>query len=424
MKYQDKAFFRKLGYTVFVVLSVLLMSHIPVYGVQSGWLTMVFGNNSLFEFSDMLSGGSFGQLAMGGFGITSLIMSGIVLQLLGLIFPKIERIRNDGESGRQLFEKLTFVFAVLMTLVMGVMIMRTMDNSLIYTGGSVMMKLVPVIQWFVGTILIVYLAQSVRDKGIGNGTTIIMAFNIASRIPSEVMNVAKYDNPLHGIGIVIIMLAIVLLLAVYMQSGQIRVKLQQTRKQKSDLNTVGVLPIPVGMSSVLPIIYASSLMMIPSLLQMCLGDNKALNQILLFTDQSNWYSATTWQHWVGLGVYCFLILLLSAYASRMSFSSAEVANSMRERGDVIAGVSPGKDTEVYLERRRRKCSRVAAMFLLIIAVVPDLVFGQLGLLGFSFMGTSLIIMMAAFWDLRFRITGMTKHWNKKYRLFRKEVVKA
>lgn len=416
MNYQDKSTIRKVFYTVFVVFVSLVLSHIPVYGIKSDILSGVFSDRSMLSFTDILSGGSLSQLAVGGFGVTSMITASIVVQLAGVIFPKIEKYRSDGETGRRLFDKIELLMAVAITLLVSLVITVVGSNYYELDG---FMKAIPVIEWLIGTVVIVKLAQSVQDHGIGNGQTLILAANIASRVPAEIVKRVISEQPISNILILSVVLLATIVFAILLQSGFVSVKIQQTNKPVSIMNSEGIIPVPVSMSSVLPLIYASAIVSVPALISSFAGkEDGILGYIMLFTTQSYWYNPSTWQNVVGFTVYILLVFLFSVYASKLSFSAPDIANRMRERGDVIPGVRPGEETEQYLDKRRRKLSIISAALIIIVAILPDFVFAKLGITGFSFMGTSLIILMAAFYDLRLRITGLLKQHNKKYSLFR------
>lgn len=416
MNYQDKSTIRKVFYTVFVVFVSLVLSHIPVYGIKSDILSGVFSDRSMLSFTDILSGGSLSQLAVGGFGVTSMITASIVVQLAGVIFPKIEKYRSDGETGRRLFDKIELLMAVTITLLVSLVITVVGSNYYELHG---FMKAIPVVEWLIGTVVIVKLAQSVQDHGIGNGQTLILAANIASRVPAEIVKRVVSEQPISNILILSAVLLVTIVFAILLQSGFVSVKIQQTNKPVSIMNSEGIIPVPVSMSSVLPLIYASAIVSVPALISSFTGkEDGILGYIMLFTTQSYWYNPSTWQNIVGFTVYILLVFLFSVYASKLSFSAPDIANRMRERGDVIPGVRPGEETEQYLDKRRRKLSIISAVLIIIIAILPDFVFARLGITGFSFMGTSLIILMAAFYDLRLRITGLLKQHNKKYSLFR------
>ena len=416
MNYHDKSTIRKVFYTVLVVFVSLVLSHIPVYGIKSDILSGVFSDRSMLSFTDILSGGSLSQLAVGGFGVTSMITASIVVQLAGVIFPKIEKYRSDGETGRRLFDKIELLMAVAITLLVSLVITVVGSNYYELDG---FMKAIPVIEWLIGTVVIVKLAQSVQDHGIGNGQTLILAANIASRVPAEIVKRVVSDQPISNILILSVVLLVTIVFAILLQSGFVSVKIQQTNKPVSIMNSEGIIPVPVSMSSVLPLIYASAIVSVPALVSSFTGkEDGILGYIMLFTTQSYWYNPSTWQNVVGFAVYILLVFLFSVYASKLSFSAPDIANRMRERGDVIPGVRPGEETEQYLDKRRRKLSIISAVLIIIVAILPDFVFARLGITGFSFMGTSLIILMAAFYDLRLRITGLLKQHNKKYSLFR------
>lgn len=411
MTYQDKTNIKKVGYTIFVILACLTLSHIPVWGLSSDTLSQLF-KVPILSFTDVLAGGALSKLAIGGFGVTSLIMAGIVIQLLALIAPKIEKLHGQGEMGRRFFDRLTLILAMLFTLGFGV---ATVWSSVAVYGFGVYIA-VPMIEWMIGSFIIVKLAQSVHDFGIGNGSTLILAANIAQRIPAEI--VARVNTPSDNVWIVVVMLLCVILVSVYYQYARIDIEVQQTRKAVSVMNAEGRVSIPMAMSSVLPLIYASGFIAIPSLIGMFVHDESGRLGVIINAFQgANMYNPATLEQWAGLGFFIFLVVFFSLYASRMSFSSGEVVNRMMIRGDVIKGV-PVNEMVPYLEKRRKKLAWISSIFMVIIAVVPDMVALKCGVTTFSFMGTSLIILMAAFMDVKIRLTGMMQSYNKKYKLFK------
>lgn len=411
MAYQDKTNIKKVGYTIFVILACLTLSHIPVWGLSSDTLGQLF-KVPILSFTDVLAGGALSKLAVGGFGVTSLIMAGIVIQLLALIAPKIEKLHGQGEMGRRFFDRLTLILAMLFTL--GFSIATVWSSVAAYGIGAFI--IVPMIEWMIGSFVIVKLAQSVHDFGIGNGSTLILAANIAQRIPAEI--IARSYQPSENVWIVCAMLICVILVSVYYQYARIDIEVQQTRKAVSVMNAEGRVSIPMAMSSVLPLIYASGFIAIPSLIGMFVHDESGrLGVVINALQGANMYNPATPEQWAGLGFFIFLVVFFSLYASRMSFSSGEVVNRMMIRGDVIKGV-PVSEMVPYLEKRRKKLAWISSIFMVIIAVVPDMVALKCGVTTFSFMGTSLIILMAAFMDVKIRLTGMMQSYNKKYKLFK------
>ncbi len=417
MSRQDKALWSKTAYTAAVVAVSTVLAHIPVYGVDSTYMSSLFGASSLLAFSDVLTGGSFSQLAVGGFAVTSIVFASILMMLAGIIYPKFEKIHSDGESGRRRHDRITLVLAMLLTLVQGALILTTAGTSTVYTGLEGPFVAVPMLEWLAGTFVISYMAQKIHDLGIGNGITVVLAANIASRIPSEAVAYSSYLTE-QGLVTACALICASVVLSVVVCGSYLNVPLVQTGKAASVMNASGRLPMPVCISNVLPIVYASCFMMIPSLVSTVTGTTDGvLGEVLKFSPIATYYALTTWQNAVGALIYVVIIALFSLYASRLSFSSPEIAQRMREKGDVIDGVRPGADTERYLERRRVKLAWVNTAMLIFIALVPDYAMAALGMTNLSFLGVSLVILMSAFWDLRLRFTGLTKHWSAKYSLF-------
>lgn len=297
LSYQDRTFARKMAYTVMVVLVSVVLSHVPVYGVNSDYMSAVFGKVSILGFSDMLTGGGLSQLAVGGFAVTSIIVAGILIQLVSILIPKVEQIRSDGEVGRRMFERIQFALALVLTLSIGIVIASTMSRSSLYTVPSPWLASVSVVEWLIGTAVIAGLAQGVTRHGIGNGPTLILAANIALSVPETVLAWSRASVSWKYVVLMAAAFVVVLILAVLLQGGTIRIPVQNPRKERSVMNVIGEVPVPVAASSVLPVVYATAIMTFPTVLALFVKDNKTLDVIISACTQTNWYAPTHWYHW-------------------------------------------------------------------------------------------------------------------------------
>ncbi len=414
LSYQDRMTVNKALYSIMVVCVTMVLSHIPVYGVDSSILRQAFQTSSFTKFTDALTGGALGQLTIGGFGVMSLIMAGIVLQLMSIIFPKLQLYRQEGEAGRILFERIQCWLAIAMTVIMSATISIVGGSSLFSIYGAE--RIIPFIEWIAGSVTIILLAQSVRTNGLGEGTMLLLAANIAQSVPHDVDSITSTG----GRGWILILGVIVsIVLAINLQGSFANVKIQQTSKPISIMNTSGYIPIPVVMSSVMPIVYASSLYALPQLYATLKPwDNSAVLETLLqMTTQAYWFHPTNIYNIIGAVIYILMIVGLAIFASEFAFSPAEVAHHMREAGDVIPGIRPGEETQKYLDSYRKRLSVVSALLLIVIVFISDAMTQLLGLPQLVVMGTSLVILIATYWDMHLRITGLLRHLMKRYNLF-------
>lgn len=423
---KEKETRNKVLYTVLVLLIVNFLVQLPIFCIKSNYLEYLFSSTSVLTFMDSLSGGSMSKLSVAGFGITSYITATIIIQLAAVIFPKIEKIRKSGESGKKLMKKIEFAFAMVMTFISGLSMAIAYGRNGLFIKFTPFYVCVALLCWLVGSAIVILLAQSVEEKGIGNGISLILCFNILSRIPNNIQEyIATYAigkgmlKALVYVGGLVVALYIFYVIAIYLQCGVLNVPLLQTKKSVSVMNDEGSVPVSVNISNVLPVIYASSILAMPQLIALFFGiqtKGKAAKLIDMLTT-SNWYAPTKWYHLVGLAVYVICIIAFSFFASRLSFSSEELADSMKKNGDVIPGVKPGSETVAFFERRRKVMSLINVLFLLVIALLPDFICTRLGLIHFTFLGTSLIIIVSCLFDTALRLRAASIHNDRHYSLF-------
>lgn len=423
---KEKRLRKRVYFTLLVLAVASALTQIPVIGLNRSFLGSLFAGTGILTFVDSLSGGSLSNMSVAGFGITSYITASIIIQLLAVVFPQIETIRRDGERGRKLIEKATFVGALLFTAVGGTVLAIGFGKRGMFVEYSPVYVLLAVLSWIIGSFVIIFLGQKVEEYGIGNGITLILGFNILSRIPNNI--ISFYRDNVSGkpiaksiayiVGLVVF-LFVFYTISVYLQKGVLNIPIKQTRKQASDSNTDGRIPISANIANVLPVIYASSLVSFPVLIVTLFGidTDGVWTEILDTLNSANWYNPTKWYHVIGVVLYIVLIVAFGLFSSELSFSPDEIADSMKKNGNVIPNINPGKDTVDFLNRRRKIMSMVNVAFLLVIAVVPDVVCAVAGIGSFAFLGTSLIIIISMLFDTALRIKAVSIHNDKKFRLF-------
>lgn len=423
---KEKKLRKRVFFTFMVLLVSSALTQIPVYGINSSYMSSIFEKAGILSFIDSLSGGSLSNLSVAGFGITSYITASIVLQLLAVVFPKIENIRKDGEQGRKLIEKITFVLGIIFTVTGGAALAIGFGKQGLLVKYSPLYVVIAVACWLAGSFIIMFLGQKVEEHGIGNGITMILGFNILSRIPYNIISYYKYDvagkKPVMMavyIAGLILALFVFYLIAVYLQTGVLNIPIKQTRKQASVVNTDGVLPVNVNIANVLPMVYASSIISIPSLVIAISGVKlgHTAEEVFSIFSSSNWYRPEHWFQPLGLLLYVLLIIGFAFFSSSLSFSVDEIADSMKKNGNVIPNINPGADTVKFLEKRRKVMSSVNVVFLVVLAIVPDFICSILGITSFTFLGTSLVIIIGMLFDTALRFKAVSLHNDKRFKLF-------
>lgn len=423
---KEKSTRKKVFFTVFVLAVAMALTQIPVYGLNNEYMKSLFASTGVLSFMDSLSGGSLSNMSVSGFGITSYITASIVIQLMSVIFPKLEMIRKDGEQGRKRMEKIEFFLAMFITLTSGTLLAIGFGKQGLFVEYSAKYIILAIISWLIGSFIVITLGQKVEIQGIGNGITLILGFNILSRIPNNVITFYYNNIYQQSIGVasayvggVIIGLFLIFLITVYLQKGVLNIPIKQTRKKASIVNVDGNIPISVNIANVLPVIYASTLLSFPSIIITLfkIETNETVDEVLSVLSSSNWYNPTHWYHILGLILFILLIVGFGSFSSGLTFSPDEIADSMKKNGNVIPGINPGEDTIKFLETRRVKMSVINVGFLLIIAILPDFLCTKFGITTFSFLGTSLIIIISMLFDTALRLRAASIHNDKQFKLF-------
>lgn len=424
--FREKRTRRKSLYTLFMIAAAMTLAQIPVHGISSSYMSAFFSKSSLLSFMDALTGGAMAKMAIGGFGIASYITSSIIIQLLMVVFPKLESVRKDGERGRKIFEKAEIALAVAISLVGGIIMSMGFGANGLFTDYTFANAAIANAEWLAGTVAIVMLAVKNEELGIGNGPTVLLGCNIISRLPSSLASYASSyvigkslkKSLIYGGGLaagVFVMFVV----CIYLQKGMIYVKIRQSRKKAAAVNRDTVLPVSVNVANVLPVIYASTLVTFPSTIATMLnitpkGNFKTFTEAL---SSSNWYSPTNWTHVAGFAVYLLLIIFFGCYSAMLAFSPEEAADGMKKGGDVIPGVNPGTETAAYLKKRRNAATVLNILFLLVISVLPDFICARVGITSLSFLGTSMIVVVNMLYDTYTRIRAETLHLNRTFALF-------
>ena len=389
----------KLLFTLLIVLLYRLGACIPVPYVNSEVIesfSTVFGG--MFDYLNFISGGALSQATLFALSVSPYITASIVIQLLTIAIPALERLSKEGEEGRKKISAITRFVTVALALVTSYGYMRLLEaNGFLVEGVGVFEKIVIVACFCAGASLIMWLAEKINDMGIGNGISIILFANIISRGPnlvSGIWNMITSDSYHIVVGIILgvvsvaITLAIVVLVVLVTNSER-RIPIQYAkrvvgRKMYGGQNTN--LPIKINMSGVMPIIFASSIVSIPA-------------TIAAFFPKAAWL---TWintylgyDSWIYLVINLLLIVAFSYFYIMISFDPVEVANNIKNNGGAIPGVRTGRPTVDFIRKILSRITFIGAIFLCFIAGFPmliNIVFGG-QFAGLAFGGNSLLIVV-------------------------------
>ena len=391
-------------FTLIMLIFIRMVSQITVPGVNSEFLKNYFGNNEAFNLMNVFTGGGLERLSVFALGVTPYITSSIIIQLFTISFPRLEQLAKEGESGRKKLTKYTQYVTLVLSLVSSISMVIGFRNQMLITKNYLTYAVV-VATLTGGSMILVWLGNRITEKGIGNGISMILLFNILSRMPQDMKTLyecfmqGKTWTKMTMAGLVIAtIIVVVICLTLILNSAERRIPVIYTQKMQGRRfagDGASNIPMKVNTAGVMPVIFATSLMTFPALVLGFLGKTpsgiwatvtKALNS-------NNWFSPGDWLPTVGYILYVLLLIFFAYYYTTITFNSAEIANNLRKAGATIPGKRPGKDTELYLQKILKHVIMIGVIGLLIVCTIPLVISGVTGA-NVSFGGTSLIIVVS------------------------------
>ena len=400
---------KRILYTLLLIVIFRLGCYITVPGVNSITLSEAMSaNNGVAGLIDMISGGAFSRFSVFAMSISPYITASIVIQLLGMIIPSLERLTKEGgEEGRKKINRYTKILTLVLALIEAIGVFVSYKSSGIFVNTNFSTAALVVISLVAGTSILMWLGDEITNKGIGNGISIIIFIGIISGLPSFVTtlwNLVITDNGFSTTGLLMaigMLIGAIILVAgvVFIQQAERRVPVQYSkkvvgRKMVGAQNTH--IPLKLAMAGVMPIIFASSFLTFPAMiLQIFVKD--------IATQTGFWagvykFSIATSSSSVGIGysianalVYLVLIMAFTFFYTYATFNPAEVSNNIKQNGGFIPGIRAGKPTTDYLTSIISTLTWFGGFFLAVIAILPMLL--RFTGLNVAFGGTSILIVV-------------------------------
>lgn len=396
---------RKLELMILAVFLVRVCSMLPVPGVDASvfkkWISSN-ANDALTLFS-AFTGGSFENFSIFALGITPLITAQIIIQLLGVVISPIGRLQKQGEHGQKILKMVTKIMAVALAFLQSLCMGIGFQKSNMITGGMFGIAMVTVFMT-AGTAAMIWLADVLTKKTIGEGTSLLLMANIVYGFPKQFCSLIV--NLTNGkelwVQVVSLTIAALLILAVmvviiYMSEGYhpLQVQYSQKMSQSGEDAQTGQIPVKVGIISVMPIIFASTVMSMPQLLATIIGKGYGSGYSKIFLEmlsQKNWFDKEHPEYAFGLLIYLALIIFFSFFYLTITFNAAEISDNIRRAGGFVPGVRAGEETELYIQSISRRLTTIGVVMLILVTVVPIVICGTLDI-NSSISGTSLIIVI-------------------------------
>ena len=388
---------KKILFTLLIIAVYRLGAHIPTPGidVQAAQDFARSGGNSVFQFLALFSGGALTQLAVFALGIMPYITSSIIMQLLTVVIPKLEAWQKEGEAGHKKITQWTRYLTVLLALLQSTGLAFLFHNGTITGANGQPVDFIPnftpfnvfivVLSLTAGTALIMWLGELITQRGIGNGMSILIFASIVSTLPSEGNGILAQKGGVTFAIICLIGLAIIVAI-VTMEQGQRRIPVQYAKRvvgRKMYGGSSTYIPLKVNQAGVIPIIFASSVLYIPQLLQ-----NVVQNDTVRDFISNNLINSASATYMVLFGL---MVVFFTYFYTAISFNPTDVADNMKKYGGFIPGIRPGRATAEYLDRILTRITLPGALFIAMIALMPSVFLATQNIQQLPFGGTSILI---------------------------------
>lgn len=388
----------------FVVLGLLaatrLITSIPIPGVDKGQLAGFLNTNSAFSLLNVFTGGGLTNFSIAMMGVGPYITSSIIFQLLTIVVPSLEQLSKDGEFGRRKITQYTRLATIPMGFIQGYGTLTYLRNQGIIEQLTPWFFIFMLIIAVAGTMLMVWIGELISEQGLGNGLSMVITAGIVSSFPGALKNTFDRYNgaptsDLLQLGAFILVGALALAFIIFMNEGQRNLPVTYARRVRGSKVYGGVdthLPIKVNASGVVPIIFAISMVIFPTIIAQFLkqADNAAV--VDFATKIENFFN----NQWYYSAIYFVLVLFFTYFYTFIIFQPKQIAENLQKQGGYIPGIRPGEDTELHLTKIIQRLTLAGAIFLGIVAVLPTLAQAITGVSNqtLNLGGTSLLIVVA------------------------------
>ncbi|MBM7561815.1 preprotein translocase subunit SecY [Fusibacter tunisiensis] len=379
-------------YTFAMIAIFRLGSAVPVPGIDSTRLAAAFANSEdgLLGLFNLMSGGNFKTFTIFALGISPYITASIVLNLLQIAFPALEALAKEGEEGRKKIARYTRYLTVVLALIQGIgFSLGYFQNFFIKPGAW--STFIAVLTLTAGTAFLMYLGEKITEKGIGNGISLFIFAGIVASVPSATLSI--FANLRIGqmniiqVALFLLFALIIVMGIIFIQQGSRKIPVQYAKRvvgRKMYGGQSTHIPLKVNQAGVIPVIFAISILMFPATIATFFPGSGFSNFV------SNYLDQTTIIYNL---LYALLIIFFTFFYTNVTFNPVEVADRLKTNGGFIPGIRPGRPTSEYLTKSLNKISIVGAIFLAVIAILPNFL-GAVTNTQFSFGGTSVLIVVS------------------------------
>ncbi len=385
----------RIVYTFMMFVVFRLGVHIPVPGVDASVIENIFQSGNLFGFLDLFSGGALSKFSIFAMSITPFINAQIIMQMLVAVIPSLEELRKDGQEGFKQIQKITRYFTIFLAFVQAFGISYGLRTNGALVDNSWFFLFFVCVVLTAGTCLLMWIGEKITEHGIGNGISLIIFCGIVARFPEALQTIVQYlevgtITPLQALLFAAIALAMIVVV-IEVNEGQRRIPVQYAKRvigRKMYGGHSTFLPLKVNQAGVIPIIFASSILMLPV----------TLAQFI----HVGWVQALAkffgWGTWANTCLYAILIVIFTYFYTAITINVTELADNMKKYGGFIPGIRPGEPTMRYVDKVLTRITLTGSVFLAFIAILPNFIGSITNIQGVYFGGTALLIIVGVALD--------------------------
>lgn len=412
---------KRVLFTLLMVIVVRIGAQIPVPGTNPSVVASIFGalQNDAFNIFNSFTGSSMERFSILALSITPYITASIIIELLTIAIPRLEELQREGNEGRKKIAEYTRYMTVILALIESIAMAIGFGNQGLFYTKNAFYIIVCIITLTAGSAFLMWIGERITENGIGNGISVVLLVNILAGIPEELgilfTTFTSGRSIAASVVISIIILAFIIaivMFVVWVHSALRKIPVQYAGKiqgRRTYRGNSSHIPLKVLTASVIPVIFASSIMSIPAMIGQLAGGidySKFGGKIIMFLSSSSWFNTgLPWYYSLGVLIYLALIFVFAYFYTSITFNPIEVAENMKKQGGFIPGIRPGRPTSDYLNSVLNYVVFIGACALSIVALIPIIFGGLFGLGRISFLGTSLIIIVGVILETLQQIEG-------------------
>ncbi|HSX58062.1 MAG TPA: preprotein translocase subunit SecY [Candidatus Saccharimonadales bacterium] len=387
----------KILFTLGVIFVYRMFAHIPIPGVDPDALKNLFSSSQIFQLLDLFTGGTLLNFSIIALGLNPYINASIIMQLLGIVVPKIEELQKEGEYGRQKINQWTRYITVPLAFVQSyaVLVFLHRGGTAVVGQLNLFETLGVMLTLTAGTIFLMWLGELITEQGIGNGISVIIFVGIVARLPvtfSQLGNIVTAENILMLAALLVAALVIIGGVVVGTE-GQRKILVQYAKRVRGNRLYGGqstYLPIRINQAGVIPIIFAVSLILLPGIV----GQLFSTSPVPLVKQLATWGVHFSQNVWLYSSIYFALVVIFTYFYTSIIFNPTKVADDIKKYGGFIPGIRPGKATADYLGFISNRITLVGACFLGFLAILPFVLKEVTNISAVAFGGTGLLIVVS------------------------------